>query len=228
MKIGYSGTIFFFVVLCSKSAHRWYRNEKGNYAFTQILFFVLVFFVIILLFMLIDSKVDSDYDLLSFFGSIIGGLLTLFGVRLTINLENKNKYIESLPDKIKMMSDIVSSVRNKKKDLEQCVKYDDEEQSYWIEFKLLVRIVPSFIDLCDLNTHNAIKSSRAAFNVLTEIKGELKEFWEWLDYNDQGFYVDEELQKPVEDLVEKIEYLLKKLEGDHERLMGEFYKYNDK
>ncbi|WP_025848711.1 hypothetical protein [Paenibacillus ehimensis] len=69
---------------------------------------------ILFIFLIIDNVVVpnlksinlKDWDLLAFFGSIIGGLITWLGVKYTINNQNKNEFLKTFSKKIRVIDSI--------------------------------------------------------------------------------------------------------------------------
>lgn len=52
----------------------------------------------------------GDMDFLAFLGAIIGGGLTLFGVKRTLDVQKTEKFIESFPKKIKKFDEILDNI----------------------------------------------------------------------------------------------------------------------
>lgn len=48
------------------------------------------------------------------FGGVIGGLFTYLGVKQTINIQNKQKYIDEFPEKIKLLTDTLLKLKTQR------------------------------------------------------------------------------------------------------------------
>lgn len=191
----------------------------------------MIFLMFFLMYFMFNFNKEIVTGLIAFVGAILGGLITLFGVKLTIENNEKQKAKEELPKKILNMDKAVNKIEQVVRRLEEgkdltvldlnkdTKLYTNETyKKYTVDIMNCIR---DYLILVDSESYKIFLDTREKMNLLefelNELQISLLDFYEKYDEpertNKEYFYnrfadkhkIEKEVRKKNNELVYNIE-----------------------
>jgi len=173
----------------------WYkRNLRWIYLFAGLIIVPPVIFNGIILLDIPRFSVAQNNDWIGFFGgflgSIIGGALTLIGVRLTLTSQEERNFLDEVPKKFRRIDMVLAMIEDLLNQM-KIEKSGDQTIIFFNKIKVYkdLELIMQEASNTDAETYNAVHSIKISLDLFFELN------WEYVSLDDWGNNILKEKEK---------------------------------